>query len=427
MKTSVLLDQKPVPGEGHLVRLLLTLEGDPPAAGARIPLNLSLVLDRSGSMAGPKLRAARKAAAALVRRLHPDDVVSVVAFDDVVTNVAEPARGSEHGQLSTRIEGIEAGGSTNLSGGWLRGREFVAGSAPAVTGASINRVLLLTDGQANVGIQNPDQLVGLCATANESGVTTTTIGFGADYDEDLLRRMAEAGGGATYYIERVDQAAAVFQEELSDLLDVAAQNLTVVVKAEAGSNITMVHHSYPSVQTPEGLRLELGDLYTREPRTVLVEMLVPPQTFGDTVAIATVTVQADVVGAGSVTRETITLPVTMSVVDGAQVDPVIEREALLQEAARVREQALADRDRGDHVGASERIAEYTTRASASGLEDPQLREDLEDLIGLQDVFAAANVSGSDEKYIKQRMYDMKRGRSRKSEMISRTRPPRPTE
>lgn len=418
MKTSVLLDQKPVPGEGHLVRLLLTLEGDPPVAGARIPLNLSLVLDRSGSMAGPKLLAARKAAAMLVRRLHPKDVVSVVAFDDTVDTVAEPAPGSEHAQLSAQIETIEAGGSTNLSGGWLKGREFVSCGAGAQPTA-INRIMLLTDGQANVGIRDPDVLVGLCATANEAGVTTTTIGFGADYDEDLLRRMAEAGGGATYYIERIDQAAAVFADELTDLLDVAAQNVIVNVKPEAGSNITMVHHSYPSTQTPDGLRLQVGDLYTREPRAVLVEMLVPPQQIGETVLVATLTVQADVVGAGSVTRETITLPVTMSVIDGAQVNATIERESLLQEAARVREEALNDRARGDYQSASARLRGFGDKVSASGIRDAALEEDAMDLRGMSHLFASQSVSESDAKYIKQRMYDTKRGRSNKKDLISR--------
>jgi Ca-activated chloride channel homolog len=422
MKTSVLLDQKPVPGEGHLVRLLLTLEGDPPAAGARIPLNLSLVLDRSGSMGAGKMEAARRAAALLVRRLHPEDVVSVVAFDSVIEDIAAPARGSEHGQLSMRIEGIEARGSTNLSGGWLRGREFVRQSVSDVR--SLNRIMLLTDGQANVGIKDPVMLTGLCATANEAGITTTTIGFGADYDEDLLRAMAEAGGGATYYIERVDQASDVFAEELADLLDVAAQNVTVVVKAGAGANITMVHHSYSSVVTPEGMRLEIGDLYSREPRMLLVEMLVPPQALDETVAVATITVQADVVGASAVTRETLTLPVTMSVEGGAVVNPVIERESLLQEAARVRERAMEDIERGDHQGARGRVEEFGARARASGIDDAQLREDVMDLDNVAMLMSPSAFMESDAKYLKQRAYDMKRGRSRKSDMISRQKPPR---
>ena len=138
-----------------------------------------------------------------MRRLWPEDVVSVVAYDDDVETVAEPATGKAQADLVERIRSIETRGCTNLSGGWLRGRELVAGGK---RDGAANRVVLLTDGLANVGITEPDKLIGLCRTALDQGITTTTIGFGQGYDEVLLRRMAEAGGGSTYYIEDPDQA-----------------------------------------------------------------------------------------------------------------------------------------------------------------------------------------------------------------------------
>ena len=212
MKPTVLLDYEfTVAQHGYIVRALLKQEGRAPADG-RVPLNLSLVLDRSGSMAGGKLDAALEAAALLVRRVRPEDVVSVVAYDDEVQTVALPATGEDQGDLPRRIGAIEIGGSTNLSGGWLRGRELVA---QAKREGAVNRVLLLTDGQANVGITDPALLAGLCLGAKREGITTTTIGIGADYDERLLRAMADAGGANTYYIERPDQAPGVFEERSS--------------------------------------------------------------------------------------------------------------------------------------------------------------------------------------------------------------------
>jgi Ca-activated chloride channel homolog len=128
MKTGILIDHGPVDG-GRVVRVLLKVEAEAPAHADRLPLNLSLVLDRSGSMHGEKLEAARAAAALLVRRLAPEDLVSVVAYDDAVHTVAEPAKGAAQATLPRQIEQIETGGSTNLSGGWLRGRRPTCWSA----------------------------------------------------------------------------------------------------------------------------------------------------------------------------------------------------------------------------------------------------------------------------------------------------------
>src|SRR4029453_9393548 len=168
MHHPVLVDYElAVAQQGFIVRALLKLEGKAPTPDHRVPLNLSIVLDRSGSMAGDKLAAARDAAAMLVQRLHPDDTVSVVAYDDEVMTVAEPATGASQASLPAQVRAIQAGGSTNLSGGWLRGRELVA---CAKREGGVNRVMLLTDGLANVGITAPNQLLGLCRSSCGVGI-----------------------------------------------------------------------------------------------------------------------------------------------------------------------------------------------------------------------------------------------------------------
>ena len=273
MQTEIALDHEKTPdGKAHIVRALLRITGTRPKSAQHVPLNLSVVLDRPGSMSGEKLDRAKEAAALLVRRLWPEDVVSVVAYGDKVETVAEPATGKAQADLVERIRMIETQGCTNLSGGWLHSRELVAGGK---RDRAANRVLLLTDGLANIGIIEPDQLVGLCRTALDQGITTTTIGFGQDYGEVLLRRMAEAGGGSTNYIENPDQAPTVFAEEIEGLLSLFAQNFTVDLRPASAARLILIHRKYPSHPTAEGVRIELGDLYTRAPRLLLAESLVP--------------------------------------------------------------------------------------------------------------------------------------------------------
>jgi len=420
MNANILLDHEAVADGGWLLRALLKIEGEAPVDENRAPLNLSLVLDRSGSMAGGKLAAVKEAASLLVQRLAPTDTLSVVAYDDDVSIVAAPGTGAGQPRLVRAIRAIGTGGCTNLSGGWLQGRKFVEANARE---GAVNRILLLTDGLANRGITDRGQLVGLCRDAAGRGVTTTTIGFGEGYDEDLLAAMADAGGGGAYYIERPDQAPGVFDEELAGLLSIAAQNVTVDISTTDAVESCRVLHSYPSAQANGVLSLQVGDLYAREPRPVLVEFLLKPrdvsaETSADAEAdaaveipVGTIVVLADVLTAkGGVEEREIVLPLRLSPAEGGLVEPEVRRTLTLLEAAEEREKALEARTAEEYRIARERLSAVSDRLFAIDPDDDVLREEAADLKQMVHSLRRDTVSASDVKYMKSRAMHSKRGR-----------------
>lgn len=422
MKPSVLLDyQAAVERDGFVVRALLKLEGQAPQNG-RAPLNISLVLDRSGSMAGPKLHFAREAAAMLVRRLSPEDVVSVVTYDDQVDTLASPARGDGQVSLANTIRHIGSGGSTNLSGGWLKGREHLQQGRTLDERIKANRLVLLTDGLANVGITDGNQLVGLCRQALENGVTTTTIGFGADYDEQLLRSMADAGGGNTFYIETPDQAPGVFEEEIEGLLSLAAQNISIEVRPTDDVELVRVHHDVPAHQIEGGFALEFGDLYAREPRSVLIEFFAPCVLDSTQREIARIIMRADVLTAeGGVEHQEITIPIASTLSAEGHSEPEIQRQVLLLSAAKAREEALRRRDMGDFGGAEHVLRETSAALSVAACEAPEVSEQAGDLNALADQMRENSFSLREEKYMRQRAYNAHRGKQLYEEKLRRKR------
>lgn len=420
MQHQLLLDYEFATSQhGFIVRALIRLTGQAPATPAsRVPLNIALVLDRSGSMQGEKLQAARDAAAFLVRRLAAEDRVSVVTYDHGVETLVSGAEGESHASLGRIIHDIESGGSTNLSGGWLRGRELVA---DARRDPGMNRVVLLTDGLANAGIVDPQQLTALAATAKGRGVTTTTIGFGEDYDEDLLRAMADAGGGNTYYIERPDQAPGVFEEEIEGLLSLAAQNVTVEIRPRDAARLTAIWNDYPASDTPLGRRLELGDVYAREPKSLLVEFFVPAIVETPDVEIAEVVVDAHVLTAdGDVVRRTVSIPIRSPLSRAGQAEPVVREELLLLRAARAREESLQRRNRGDLDGASEVLRtmarELRTSSSANS---PRVADQAADLSAMAEQLDEGAFGVAEAKYVAQRAYNVRRGKGMYEEKLRR--------
>ena len=417
MDTEILLDHEPVADGGYLVRALLRVTGQAPEAEDRPPLNLSVVLDRSGSMRSMgKLDRAKEAASLLVRRLGDGDVASVVAYDDDVRTVAGRTAGAQRQELLSRIDMIQTGGMTNLSGGWLRGRELVA---EELADGGVNRVLLLTDGLANVGITEPGQLRDLIGSAAAKGVSTTTIGFGADYDEQLLRSLAEAGGGSTYYIEEPDQAPAVFEAEIEGLMALAAQNVTVTVAPAAAVEHATVLHQYPRQQTDDGsLRLELGDLYALEPKSLLCEFLLTSDVDAAEVDVATLTIEGYVLlPNGGVEKKTVKLPIQVKRSGAAVVNPEVRRELLLLEAAKAREEALEDRARGAFEDGARKLRQVAEKMAPHADSDDEVRDEVEDLRDLAEKFDEQQVSMRDAKWMYQRAYGSAQSKRAMSERL----------
>ena len=206
MTLTVLSDQHLVralePDERHLLLKLTAPKarrrrGE--KAAARPAVNVCFVLDRSGSMAGEKIALARYAVERALQGLTPRDRFSVVVYDnqvDLLVGSQKATKDAKHKAL-VRLQAVDARGSTDLHGGWAKGAEAVKHRLDA---DGVNRILLMTDGLANVGVTDAPALTAFAADLRASGVPTSTFGVGADFDETLLQAIADAGGGHFYYI-----------------------------------------------------------------------------------------------------------------------------------------------------------------------------------------------------------------------------------
>lgn len=262
LETSYEFDQAILPAGFSLkANVLLRFRADIPESPRR-NLNLSLVIDRSGSMAGAALHHALKAAESVVDRLEPNDILSVVVYDDEVDTVVPSQSVTDKSALKNSIKKVRAGGITNLSGGWLKGCEYVK---KQLDPQKINRVLLLTDGHANMGIQDPKVLTATAGQKAEEGVITTTLGFAQGFNEDLLIGMARAASGNFYFIQSIDEATEVFSIELDSLRAVVGQNLKVTLELAAGVSLVDTLSLAKVSQNNAGQPvITLGELYEGE-------------------------------------------------------------------------------------------------------------------------------------------------------------------
>ena len=197
----------------------------------RTPLNLAVVLDKSGSMTGAKLEKAKQAATQLVDRLAPNDVFSLVIYSDEARVLVPAQKVEDKDALKEKIASIEAGGSTALYAGVKTGARQLQ---EYFSGKCINRVILLSDGLANVGPSSTSDLRRLGHELAESGISVTTIGVGDDYNEDLMAGLAEASDANYYYVQDTEKLPEIFAKELGEMLTVAAREIKIEITCPDG-------------------------------------------------------------------------------------------------------------------------------------------------------------------------------------------------
>lgn len=235
----------------------------------RPALNLSLVLDKSGSMEGDKLKYAKKACKFLVENLEKDDIVSLVTYDDVVKTLSSSKKIDNKSVLKEKIEFIKSGGSTNLSGGMLEGYSQVKSTYDK---KRVNRVLLLSDGLANRGITDRNELQKIAQQKNrEEGITLSTFGVGADFNEILMTNLAEYGSGNYYFIESADKIPEIFAQELKGLLSVVAQNSKVSIEFPNQNLQVNKVYGFPYKVNQNKIEIDFKDIFSEELKSVLIK------------------------------------------------------------------------------------------------------------------------------------------------------------
>ena len=277
-------DRALIPANAPAVRYLhvaISAPAKPATAGAgaaRTPVDVALVLDRSGSMGGSKFDMARTAVEHAVRLLKPEDHLGVACYDEEIITVLDrtPATKEAKTLVLQRLAGVDARGSTDLCGGWLRGADLAAGGSAAAEATALHaeegriaKVLLLTDGLANHGVIDHAELVANARRLRGEGILTSTFGVGADFDEELLSTLATEGGGHFYFIEQARQIPDFFASELGETLEVVARDAVFEVSCDPGVE-AMVLNGFPMQHVDGRLRVQLGNLVADQEVTLIV-------------------------------------------------------------------------------------------------------------------------------------------------------------
>ena len=348
MKPHVRLDHSIIVArEDETINALVELAAPSAPALERPPLDIALVLDRSGSMEGRPLDSVRRAVLELLRVAGPDDRIAVVTFDTSV-DVVLPLEHHDANAVAGRVRAIHSGGSTNLSAGWLKGVEVLTAGK---RDKAIARVVILTDGHANAGVTERDALCTMVRGATDHGITTSLIGFADGHDEELIASLADAGRGNDYWCAGPDQALNVFTAEFAGLASVVAQNLSIEVRPTVATAAFECLNEFDTTPVPGHDTyqvINIGDAYGDEVRRVALRFSLRPVSTTDEVLIAELVVRwASTVG--SVALHELIIPVTVNSVSSDSGRPpadryVVEHIASLEAADGRRRAIEAARD-----------------------------------------------------------------------------------
>jgi Ca-activated chloride channel family protein len=362
----------PVMNTQQLVYVLIDAAPGAGVAQVQMPLNLSLVLDKSGSMQGKKIQNLRAAAKLVVDRLGPQDTISIVAFSDRKYLIAESQPVTDKEALKQKIDRIRDGGGTAISGGMGQG---LAELDKTLAPDAVSRMLLLTDGQT---FGDEKQCKKLGKKAGDKGIVVNSLGLGDDWNEELLDKIAEASGGVADFIDSPDKIVEFFERAVQSMQDTVVQNAQMVLRLANGVTPRQVWQVLPMISnlgyrplSDRDVQVALGEMEKGQPRSLLVEMLIGPRPAG-TYRIAQAEVIYDVPGLGLADEKVkadILLDFTADAIQAKKYDAEVMNIVEKVTAFKLQTRALEEAKMGNVAGASQTLRAAATRLLELGEED----------------------------------------------------------
>jgi Ca-activated chloride channel family protein len=394
-------------GEKQRNYLRVGLNGCERQPTERTPVNVAFVIDRSGSMQGARIAQAREAAAAAIRRLDKNDIASVVIFDDKIDILVQAQPVEDHAAFIDRIRQVTARGSTAIHGGVIEGAAQVRHNLEA---RRLNRVVLLSDGQANVGPRRPEEFAKLGRELLQQGISVSTIGVGMQYNEDLMLQLARASDGNHTFVGESTDLIQVFNKEFDDVLASCAQTVSIDIELRPGVRVVRGLSRDAKIEG-QTAQFQLNQIYAATEHYVLMEVEVD-QGVTDAAAgdadLGRVRVTYSAAQDGS--RQTIETPVrarfsqSATEIAASRDNTVIE--SVVEQSVRARTAAAIElRDQGRHGEAqalfSQNVQEIDAQAANAPLSNrlQYLKRQYDGIVAAPTPSAAAR--GEQRKFLRQ--------------------------
>jgi Ca-activated chloride channel family protein len=333
-------------GEKQTAYVRIGLTGCPVEVfGDRVPVNVAIVIDKSGSMSGEKIQKAKEAAILALHRLNASDIVSVVLYDSDVEVLVPATKMTHRDRIIRKIRGISANGSTALYAGVQTGAEELRKFRSK---KYVNRVVLLSDGQANVGPDSPHALGQLGSCLVEEGISVTTIGLGGGYNEDLMSQLAYKSDGGHYFAETADELAGVFDDEFGRALSVVAQEVNIeIICGEEMRPVRLLGRE--GTIKDRTVTLNIQNIYSKHEKYVILEVEIPPQKVNKVRELALVRVNYEDMKSSQSAKTSGSADIHFSdsrLKSENSINKTIYADVVEQVAIENNERALALRDKG---------------------------------------------------------------------------------